>query len=346
MNGLIDQMNQNDKQGVKLVARGCLILACFIFPPFGFLVLLYVTLGRQAVRDSRATRNWLERHGTTTVTFGKVATAPASARPPVYQRPPAYQVLAPVETRVCPGCEKEVKATARFCRYCRYEFEEGVDSDVPMERSSMTGAGSTTTNGGPEGPGEVHSTATRATARPLWEQPSFLVTLGVCAVWLSGLTSSSAKLQADRGAMIVLLILTVLGYAGYRKRRGWKALPTSGWLPSRQISRRRAIGTGAYLAVFVLGVAASALPQTTASSSVGPPGAADAPWNKSMAATTCGDWQSVMTANQRLAFAQSLLAYDLTKPHGPALSAATANDYIAMIADTCSNESPSSLVVQ
>ena len=65
-----------------------------------------------------------------------------------------------------------------------------------------------------------------------------------------------------------------------------------------------------------------------------------------MAATTCGDWQSVMTANQRLAFAQSLLAYDLTKPHGPALSAATANDYIAMIADTCSNESPSSLVVQ
>ena len=65
-----------------------------------------------------------------------------------------------------------------------------------------------------------------------------------------------------------------------------------------------------------------------------------------VAATTCGDWQSVMTARQRLAFAQALLAYDLTQPHGPALDQATANDYISIIADTCKDESPSSLVVQ
>ena len=203
-----------------------------------------------------------------------------------------------------------------------------------------------TSNGGPEGPEEVHSPATRATARPLWEQPSFLVTLGVCAVWLTGLTSSSAKLQADRAWGVIFLVLTVLGYAGYRKRRGWKVLPTSGWLPSRQTSRRRAIGLGAYLAVLVLLVAASALPQTTGTPSVGPPGVADAPWTKSLAATTCGDWQSVMTALQRLAFAQALLAHDLSQPHGAALDQATVNDYISIIADTCKDESPSSLVVQ
>jgi len=198
-----------------------------------------------------------------------------------------------------------------------------------------------TTSGGPESPDQADSTTTRTAARSLWEQPSFLVTLGVCAVWLTAFTSSSEKIQADRPFAVIFLLLTALGYAGYRRWRGWKALPTSGWLPSRQTSRRRWIGLGVYLAALVLLVAASAMPQNT-----GPESGADAPWTKSLVATTCGDWQSVMTARQRLTFAQALLAYDLTQPHGPALNQATASDYISMIADTCKDESPSSLVVQ
>jgi hypothetical protein len=103
---------------------------------------------------------------------------------------------------------------------------------------------------------------------------------------------------------------------------------------------------GLFLSLLVYLVVYSAMQQTTSQGNRGPAGAPDAPWSRSLAATTCGDWQSVMTARQRLAFAQALLAYDLAQPHGPALNQATANDYVSMIAATCNDESPSSLVVQ
>jgi len=77
----------------------------------------------------------------------------------------------------------------------------------------------------------------------------------------------------------------------------------------------------------------------------GSPGAAEAPWTKGMTATTCGDWLSVMTDRQRQAFAEALLAYDLSRPHGPALDQTTATEYASVITDTCRNDSPSSLVV-
>ena len=70
----------------------------------------------------------------------------------------------------------------------------------------------------------------------------------------------------------------------------------------------------------------------------------DASWAKSLATTTCGDWRSVITHSQRQAVAEALLAYDRSKPHGPALDQATAGDYISMITDTCKDESSSSRV--
>ncbi len=33
------------------------------------------------------------------------------------------QVLVPKDTKICPDCAEEVKAAARICRFCRYEFE-------------------------------------------------------------------------------------------------------------------------------------------------------------------------------------------------------------------------------
>ena len=198
-----------------------------------------------------------------------------------------------------------------------------------------------TAGNGPEGPKHLDSTTTRDAARSLWEQPSFLVTFALCVLLLTVLAVGSESRPGARLGAIILLIPTIVGYALYRRRRGWKALPTSGWLPSRHASRRRWIGLGLYVALLLLFVVGAMMPPTTVS-----PGVPDAPWTKSLAATTCGDWQSVMTARQRLAFAQALLAYDLTQPHGAALNQATANDYISMIADTCKDESPSSLVVQ
>ena len=203
-----------------------------------------------------------------------------------------------------------------------------------------------TTNGGSESSGQVRSPTGGVAARPLWEQPSFLVTLGLCVLWLTAFASNTESAQATRPGAVILLIVTVFGYALYRRRRGWKALPRSGWLPSRRASRRRWIGLGLYVSLLVYLVVGSALQQTTSQANSVPAPVPDAPWTKSLAATTCGDWQSVMTARQRLAFAQALLAYDLTQPHGAALNQATANDYISMIADTCKDESPSSLVVQ
>ena len=41
-----------------------------------------------------------------------------------------------------------------------------------------------------------------------------------------------------------------------------------------------------------------------------------------------------------------LALHDLSQPHGAALDQATVNDYISIIADTCKDESPSSLLVQ
>jgi hypothetical protein len=65
-----------------------------------------------------------------------------------------------------------------------------------------------------------------------------------------------------------------------------------------------------------------------------------------MTATTCGEWLSVMTDRQRQASAEALLAYDLSRPHGPALDQANGTQYVSMITDTCRNDSPSSLVMQ
>ena len=111
-------------------------------------------------------------------------------------------------------------------------------------------------------------------------------------------------------------------------------------------SKRRWIGLGLYVSLLVYLVVGSAMQQATSQANSVPAPVPDAAWTKSLAATTCGDWQSVMTARQRLTFAQALLAYDLAQPHGAALDQATVNDYISIIADTCRDESPSSLVVQ
>ncbi len=203
-----------------------------------------------------------------------------------------------------------------------------------------------TTTAGPEGPGEVQPTTTRTAARSLWEQPSFLVTLGLCVLWLTAFATNTQSAQESRPVAIFLLVATVLGYALYRRKRGWKALPTTGWLPSRRASRRHWIGLGLYISLLVFLVAGSAMRQTTSQGNSVPAHVPDAPWTKSLTATTCGDWQSEMSDRQRQTFAGALLAYDLAQPHGAALDQAKASDYISMITDTCKDESPSSLVVQ
>lgn len=168
-----------------------------------------------------------------------------------------------------------------------------------------------------------------ASARPLWEQPSFLVTFGLCVAWLAVLIAGSETRPGARPGAVILLILTVIGYAVYRRRRGWKALPTSGWLPSRQTSRKRAIGLGAYMAVLVLLVAGVALPQkagpspratsgggsagltgcgsTRSCASYHPDGDYHQTWSKDYGATTCGDWVTAMDDRQRFVFAADVL---------------------------------------
>lgn len=193
-----------------------------------------------------------------------------------------------------------------------------------------------TTSGGPESPDQADSTTTRTAARSLWEQPSFLVTVALCAVWLAVLLSGSKAAQAARPGAAILLILTLLGYAGYRKLRGWTALPTSGWLPSRQTSRRRWVGLVLY-AVVVLSVAAGLATQPD-----------NVLWTKSLNATTCGDWQAVMTDYQRNQVALTLLDYDRSQTPMPADAATdSASDYVSVITDMCRNDvGPSSLLFQ
>jgi hypothetical protein len=175
----------------------------------------------------------------------------------------------------------------------------------------------------------------------LWEQPSFLVAFGLCLVCLSTFVSGTQAAQEARPGAIVFLILTALVYALYRSKLGWGAVPTRGWLPSRHFTRRRWFGLGIYFLLVVSVAGGLSTPRKA-----GSPGAAEAPWTKGMTATTCGDWLSVMTDRQRQAFAEALLAYDLSRPHGPALDQTTATEYASVITDTCRNDSPSSLVVQ
>jgi hypothetical protein len=208
-----------------------------------------------------------------------------------------------------------------------------------MVRREIAGEGGMTSGGGPREASTIQPTKAAST-RPLWEQPSFLVTLALCAVGMSAFVSGSEAALAARPEMTVVLVATLVGYVLYRKKRGWRALPTSGWLPSRQTSRRRWVGLGLYAFLLVV-LASLGMPRTTSG-----PGVADTAWTKSMATTTCGDWLSVMTDRQRQAFAEALLTYDLSKPHGPALDQTNDTEYISVITDTCRNDSPSSLVVQ
>ena len=196
-----------------------------------------------------------------------------------------------------------------------------------------------TSGASPQDPGGVQPPK-GAAARPLWEQPSFLVTLALCAVGMSAFVSGSEAALAARPGMTVVLVATLVGYVLYRKKRGWRALPTSGWLPSRQTSRRRWVGLGLYAFLLVV-LASLGMPRTTSG-----PGGADSAWTKSQATTTCGDWLSVMTDPQRKAYAEAMLASDLLKPHGPALYQTTANDYISLITGMCQEEGSSSLIEQ
>lgn len=44
------------------------------------------------------------------------------------------------ETKVCPACAESVKAAARICRYCRYEFEPvlNLTRPAPAELRTLT----------------------------------------------------------------------------------------------------------------------------------------------------------------------------------------------------------------
>jgi hypothetical protein len=69
-----------------------------------------------------------------------------------------------------------------------------------------------------------------------------------------------------------------------------------------------------------------------------------------MTATTCGDWLSAMSDNQRNGFAATLLASDranaATDQARANLAQTSVGDYVSMITDTCKAEAPASLVVQ
>jgi len=174
----------------------------------------------------------------------------------------------------------------------------------------------------------------------LWDQPSFLVALALGVLWLAALLSSSKAAQAGRPGFAILLIVTVLGYLGYRRVRGLRALRKSNWLPRRQTTRRRKVALGIYLAVLAVasaGLAVSpALPNTPVL------------WTKNLDATTCGDWQSVMTDYQRNQIALTLLDYDrlLTPVPADAGAGATSGDYVETITLLCSEVGPSANLFQ
>ena len=193
-----------------------------------------------------------------------------------------------------------------------------------------------TAGNGPEGPGAVASATPRTAGESLWEQPSFLVAFAICAVWAAILVSGTQAAQAARPGAAALLVVTVLVFSGYRKWRGRSALPRSGWLPSRRTSRRRWVGLGIY-AVVVLSVAGGLATQPDS-----------VLWTKDLNATTCGDWQTVMTDYQRHQVALTLLDYDRLQTPMPADAATdTADDYVAVITAMCRNDvGPSALLLQ
>lgn len=184
--------------------------------------------------------------------------------------------------------------------------------------------------------------------RSLWGQRSFYVAAGLCAFWIGFGASDQNMAPADRliGA-ITLVAVTVLGYLGYRRARGWKAIPAPQELRlAAPTARRIALGGLGLVLIAAIGVALGLMPR----SSTNAPNAGTSPWAKSMAATTCGDWLSAMTQDQRHSFAAALLASDIAKAASDQaranLQSNTADQYVSMITDTCNTEAPSSLVVQ
>jgi hypothetical protein len=74
----------------------------------------------------------MKRPGSLTVTY-RLAGVPAPAQAAATQRPavevepvirvgPAGAVVVAPATKRCPDCAEEVRAEARICRFCRYEF--------------------------------------------------------------------------------------------------------------------------------------------------------------------------------------------------------------------------------
>jgi hypothetical protein len=171
------------------------------------------------------------------------------------------------------------------------------------------------------------------------------VTAGLCVFWIA-FGAADRNMGPGQGLLggVTLAIVTVLGYLAYRRARGWKVLPPRR-PPDASSSSRRRIALS-LLSLLLIGVAGVAMGNVSKPTKGSDSGGQEAPWTKSMSATTCGDWLSVMSGDQRKAFSEALLAYDLSKPHGPALDAATASDYVSMITGMCREESSSSLVVQ
>jgi hypothetical protein len=159
----------------------------------------------------------------------------------------------------------------------------------------------------------------------------------VCVFWIA----SGAGLQVAHGtglfSTIFLTVVTILLYLGYRRLRGWKAIPPRrqpGVPPSRN-------GLGALVFVTPVIVFAGFVSPLVPKS---PSSGQDTPWTKGLAGTTCRDWKSVMTSQQRRPFAEAELADARANARTQAarenLATITVESYTRITDDMCAEEAP------
>ena len=100
----------------------------------------------------------IERRAREPENVGPLADADAErveARPEVDSESPTVVVTGPtldLQTKICPQCAEEVKAAARICRFCRFDFEplpDGIDSGLTSGAQNTLPAA--TSSGTPDG---------------------------------------------------------------------------------------------------------------------------------------------------------------------------------------------------